>query len=90
MKNEEAVRILDEQRNKFMYEWIDFGNVNEAYNMAIQALEEKDVVRCKNCKNNHQCSIQFKFASADNEENWYCADFNPSDEAIEIAFGKDG
>ena len=73
MTNKEAIRILNEQRNKFMDEWVDFGGVNEAYNMAIQALEEKDSVLCKNCRNNHQCSIQFKFADADDPENWFCA-----------------
>ena len=41
MTNEEAIRILNEQRNKFMDEWVDFGNVNEAYNMAIKALTKK-------------------------------------------------
>lgn len=55
-----------------MDEWIDFGNVNEAYNMAISLLEK--VVRCKDCKNNNQCSIQFKFANADNPGDWFCAD----------------
>ena len=71
MTNQEAARILNEQRNKFMDEWVDFGCVNEAYNMAIFLLEK--VVRCKDCKNNNQCSIQFKFADADNPENWFCA-----------------
>lgn len=42
MTNQEAIRILDEQRNKFMDEWVDFGGVNEAYNMAIQALKEHE------------------------------------------------
>lgn len=41
MTNQEAIRILDEQRNKFMDERIDFGGVNEAYNIAIQAIKEK-------------------------------------------------
>lgn len=41
MTNQEAIRILNEQRNKFMDEWVDFGNVNEAYNMAIKALTKK-------------------------------------------------
>ena len=90
MTNKEAIKILDNQRNKFMDEWVDFGGVNEAYNMAIQALEEKDAMRCLNCRQNHQCSIQFKFANADDEDDWYCADFSPSDEAVEDAFGKDG
>ena len=40
MTNQEAIRILNEQRNKFMDEWVDFGGVNEAYNMAINLLKE--------------------------------------------------
>lgn len=32
-----------------------------------------DVVRCKDCRQNNQCSIQFKFADADNPGNWFCA-----------------
>lgn len=44
MTNKEAIRILDEQRNKFMDEWVDFGGVNEAYNMAIQVLKEQEEV----------------------------------------------
>lgn len=44
MTNQEAIRILDEQRNKFMDEWVDFGGVNEAYNIAIQALKEQEAV----------------------------------------------
>ena len=44
MTKQEAVRILNEQRNKFMDEWVDFGGVNEAYNIAIQALKEQEAV----------------------------------------------
>lgn len=35
------------------------------------------IVRCKDCKMNNQCSIQFKFADADNPGNWFCAYGNP-------------
>lgn len=35
---------------------------------------QPQIVRCKDCKNNNQCSIQFKFANADNPGDWYCAD----------------
>ena len=31
------------------------------------------VVRCKDCEMNNQCSIQFKFADADNPGDWFCA-----------------
>ena len=70
MTNQDAARILDEQRNKFMDEWIDYGGVNEAYNMAISLLEK--VVRCEDCNYNNQCSIKFKFADTDNRD-WFCA-----------------
>ena len=49
MTNQEAVRILNEQRNKFMDEWVDFGGVNEAYNIAIQALKEQEVPKWRLC-----------------------------------------
>ena len=45
---------------------------------AIAILKEQEAIRCKNCRNNHQCAIQFKFADADDEENWFCKDFTPS------------
>ena len=45
MTSHEAIRILDEQRNKFMDEYVDYGGVNEAYNMAIQALKEQEAVK---------------------------------------------
>ncbi len=35
--------------------------------------EQPEIVRCKDCKNNNQCSIQFKFADADNPGDWFCA-----------------
>lgn len=45
MTNKEAIRILNEQRNKFMDEWVDFSGVNEAYNIAIQALKEQEAIK---------------------------------------------
>lgn len=35
--------------------------------------KQNAVVHCKDCKNNNQCSIQFKFADTDDPENWFCA-----------------
>ena len=50
MINQEAIRILEEQRNKFMDEWVDFGGVNEAYNMAIDLLKDHDETElCDRC-----------------------------------------
>ena len=36
--------------------------------------KQPEVIRCRDCRRNHQCAIQFKFADADDEENWFCAD----------------
>ena len=36
--------------------------------------EMHELVRCKDCTQNNQCSIQFKFADADNPGEWFCAD----------------
>lgn len=44
MTTQEAVRILNEQRNIFMSGWVDFGAVNDAYNMAIALLKEQEPV----------------------------------------------
>lgn len=45
---------MNEERNRFMDEWIDYGGVNEAYNMAISLLKEQEtIVRCKDCKYCH-------------------------------------
>lgn len=33
----------------------------------------RELIRCKNCEMNNQCSIQFKFADPDDPEEWYCA-----------------
>ena len=80
MTSQEAIRILDEQRNKFMDEYVDYGGVNEAYNMAIQALKEQEaVVRCKDCKYGEQwgvligCGTSKGFGITHNPD-WFCAD----------------
>lgn len=40
MTNKEAIKILQEQQAKFNDEYIDYGGVNEAYKLAIKALED--------------------------------------------------
>jgi len=39
MTNEDAIKILQEQQAKFNDEYIDYGGVNEAYKLAIEALK---------------------------------------------------
>ena len=41
MTNEEAIKILDKQRIEYLEEWVDYGRVNGAYQMAIEALEQQ-------------------------------------------------
>ena len=41
---------------------------------ALELLKSQpQIVRCKDCEMNNQCSIQFKFANADNPGDWFCA-----------------
>ena len=60
MTREEAIRKLQKQKAEYLEEWVDFSGVAEAYDMAIEALEQPErknaksdiveVVRCKDCK----------------------------------------
>ena len=40
----------------------------------------RELVRCKDCRQNNQCSIQFKFADPDNPGEWFCAYGKPRSE----------
>ena len=42
MTNKEAIKKLKEQQAEFNENYVDFAGVNEAYDLAIKALEEKD------------------------------------------------
>lgn len=42
MTEQEAVQILNEQRNRFMDEYVDFGGVNEAFSKAIYSLQRQE------------------------------------------------
>ena len=41
MTNEEAIKKLKEQQAEFNDTYVDFAGVNEAYNLAIKALENE-------------------------------------------------
>ena len=53
MTNKEAIKILKEQQAEFNDEYIDYGGVNEAYNLAIEALEINrgipKIYKCPKC-----------------------------------------
>ena len=38
----EAAQILEQQKNKFLDEWVDYGGVAKAYDLAIDALNKQD------------------------------------------------
>lgn len=65
--------------NEFKY-WIGVDGVKRFY-FGDKILDEDisptidaiPVVRCKDCTQNNQCSIQFKFADADHPGEWFCA-----------------
>jgi hypothetical protein len=54
MNIERAIKILQEQQAEFNDRYIDYGGVNDAYKMAIEALKEKyDVskeIYCTDCQ----------------------------------------
>lgn len=49
--------------------------VHHAINVITELpiISQPEIVRCKDCKVNNECSIQFKFADADNPGDWFCA-----------------
>lgn len=50
MTREEAIRKLQKQKAEYLEEWVDFSGVAEAYDMAIEALAQPEIIRCKDCK----------------------------------------
>ena len=72
MKIEELLNELDEEKLLIWHDEDMFEvGYNEAIDVAKQLIEYR-IVRCGKCKNNHECSIQLKFADPDDEENWFC------------------
>ena len=61
MTNKEAIKKLKEQQAEFNENYVDFAGVNEAYDLAIKALEERPqgewikepsaTFRCSECNN---------------------------------------
>ena len=81
----------DDLAAKIMMEAPDFmdggSSITKAFILAMvktrsitPTVDAVPVVRCKDCRNNNQCSIQFKFADADNPGDWFCADGAKSDD----------
>ena len=62
-----------------MKEYIVQANAPETI-ACFDAHNAPELVRCKYCEMDNQCSIQFKFADADNPGDWYCADGRRKDD----------
>lgn len=79
------MRLIDADAlaTKIMMEVPDFldggSSITKAFVLAMvktrsvtPTIDAVPVVRCKYCEMNNQCSIQFKFADADDPDNWFC------------------
>ena len=65
MTKEEAKReMMFAKRNVIADSWID-----KAYDMAIKALAQPEIVRCKDCRYNRDCNIQYHAQAG---EEFYC------------------
>ena len=49
MTREEAIKKLTRLKNEFLEEYIDFNGTTDAYNMAIEALKQPEIIKCKDC-----------------------------------------
>lgn len=87
MTREEAIRKLQKQKAEYLEEWVDFSGVAEAYDMAIEALEQP-IIRCKDCKYAYitndgeckYCDIWFPVEAKYLDGDYYCASAERKDE----------
>lgn len=83
MTREEAIRKLQKQKAEYLEEWVDYSGVAEAYDMAIEALEQP-IIRCKDCKHHEDEQAGMVYCQhviggwADEE--WFCADAERKEE----------
>ena len=49
MTREEAIANINMLRNEYNDQYIDYCGVNEAVNMAIEALQAEPIIHCKDC-----------------------------------------
>lgn len=78
MLEKQAVLDALEKERQYLVDHLMLGAehvlVHHAINVVseMEGTEQPEIVRCKECRQNGQCSIQFKFANADNPEEWFC------------------
>ena len=60
MTKQEAIKDIKFAKYKLEEQRI-FPSLNEAFDMAIEALEQErpEIIRCKNCRHDNNCEIQF-------------------------------
>ena len=80
MTREQAVKILKPILDSF----VDYANITmkveddntvDALEMAIEALKQPEIIRCKDCehwKNEHLCESLSRFGSFETKADFYC------------------
>ena len=51
MTAKEAANKLQVMCNWFLANYLDYADTREAFDMAIKALEQSEIIHCKDCKN---------------------------------------
>ena len=60
MTNEQAIKILERERDGILDKYVDYGGISEAFKMAIEALKRPQPSRIDLfCKCGNQLSIMF-------------------------------
>ena len=73
MTKEKAIKYLRGFKFSRIEEEDDRLN-NEAVNMAIKAIQQPTIVRCKDCKNRRKWACWMYFFGHETDDNYYCAD----------------
>lgn len=77
----EAKSIMIRQRSAFLDKYINSGRVEEAYNMAIKALERPPVIRCGECEhwkhNDNFVQGKCKVTKLHPKRDWFCGSGEP-------------
>lgn len=76
MTREEAISEISSLKDYMKYERIGSDMVPEALEMAIEALKQPEIIRCKNCE--HAKSVNSRWICCDLSgryelHDWYCA-----------------
>ena len=82
MTREEAIKWIGEHNNPFIDETKD----SQAYQLALGALRQPQIVRCKDCKWNsgygrgmYVCFCTCCKTGTPHKDDWFCADGEPKE-----------